>query len=92
MVGAKLYSYEVIQKATNNFKTKIGEGGSAQVYRGKLDGQDVAVKCLNLKSPQRSIKEFKNEVSTWNLDFTQICEFPLGLNLVFFFFFCTKSS
>lgn len=77
MIGATLYSYKAIQKATNNFANKIGEGLSAEVYRGKLDGHEVAVKCFRLD--MHSSDEFKNEVSTWNLDYTQICELALGL-------------
>lgn len=62
MIGATLYSYKKIQKATSNFANKIGEGQSAEVYRGKLDGQEVAVKCFRLG--MHSSDEFKNEVST----------------------------
>lgn len=66
MIGATLYSYKVIQKATNNFARKIGEGQSAQVYRGKLDGQEVAVKCFKSEMSNNSSDEFKNEVNTRN--------------------------
>jgi RIO-like serine/threonine protein kinase len=62
VIGATLYFYRVIQKATNNFANKIGEGLSAEVYRGKLDGQEVAVKCF--RPEMHSNDEFKNEVST----------------------------
>lgn len=82
MIGATLYSYEEIKKATKNFKTKIGEGGCAKVYRGELDGQDVAVKCFESKMLDKSKDHFKNEVSTWNLDFTLIRQLPLGLHFL----------
>ncbi|BBN69949.1 hypothetical protein Prudu_1280S000300 [Prunus dulcis] len=39
------YSYLEVQKATNSFKEKIGQGGYGSVYKGKSnDGCLVAVK------------------------------------------------
>jgi hypothetical protein len=61
-VGAKTYSLAEVVVATNNFKTMIGKGGFGPVYYGKLeDGQDVAIKELDVKSTQGP-SEFFNEV------------------------------
>ena len=46
---------------TNNFETKIGEGGFAKVFLGYLDNTQVAVKVL--KSSVQGYKEFETEVS-----------------------------
>ncbi|CAM6007505.1 unnamed protein product [Sphagnum balticum] len=60
--GAKPYSLDEVIVATNNFKTMIGKGGFGHVYYGKLeDGQDVAIKELDVKSTQGP-SEFFNEV------------------------------
>ncbi|XP_031252754.1 G-type lectin S-receptor-like serine/threonine-protein kinase CES101 isoform X2 [Pistacia vera] len=60
----KIFDFQTIEVATNNFSTenKVGEGGFGPVYKGKLvDGQEIAVKRLSRVSAQ-GIKEFKNEV------------------------------
>ncbi|CAN5965854.1 unnamed protein product [Sphagnum jensenii] len=60
--GAKPYSLDEVIVATNNFKTMIGKGGFGNVYYGKLeDGQEVAIKELDVKSTQGP-SEFFNEV------------------------------
>jgi len=61
-VGAKIYSLAEVIVATDNFKTMIGKGGFGHVYYGKLeDGQEVAIKVLDIKSTQGP-SEFFNEV------------------------------
>nr|POE71470.1 g-type lectin s-receptor-like serine/threonine-protein kinase sd2-5 [Quercus suber] len=41
------YSYEDLKSATNNFSSKLGEGGFGAVFQGTLpSGIKVAVKCL----------------------------------------------
>lgn len=61
-VGAKPYSLPEIIAATQNFEKEIGRGGFGPVYYGKLhDGQEVAVKVLDVASRQGST-EFFNEV------------------------------
>nr|GME12034.1 putative receptor-like protein kinase At4g00960 [Ipomoea batatas] len=57
------YEFGTIKKATNNFSdsNKIGQGGFGPVYKGKLNGHDVAVKRLSRNSGQGD-REFKNEV------------------------------
>jgi hypothetical protein len=61
-VGAKPYSLPEIVAATQNFEKVIGRGGFGPVYYGKLqDGQEVAVKVLDVASRQGST-EFFNEV------------------------------
>ncbi|XP_022940055.1 putative leucine-rich repeat receptor-like protein kinase At2g19210 isoform X2 [Cucurbita moschata] len=53
-------SYSQIQHMTNNFETKIGEGGFAKVFLGYLDNTQVAVKVL--KASVQGYKEFEAEV------------------------------
>ncbi|CAK9213741.1 unnamed protein product [Sphagnum troendelagicum] len=60
--GAKFYSLAQVTVASDNFKTMIGKGGFGHVYYGKLeDGQEVAIKVLDVKSTQGPSKFF-NEV------------------------------
>ncbi|KAL8257662.1 hypothetical protein R6Q59_029703 [Mikania micrantha] len=58
-----LFGLSKIQRATNNFSVdnKLGEGGFGPVYKGVLEGQEIAVKRLS-KSSQQGLDEFKNEV------------------------------
>ncbi|KAJ9147337.1 hypothetical protein P3X46_029511 [Hevea brasiliensis] len=59
----KQYSYSDIEKMTNSFEYKLGEGGFGGVYKGKLpDGRFVAVKVLNKATPNG--EEFINEVAS----------------------------
>ena len=61
-VGAKPYSLSEIVAVTQNFEKEIGRGGFGRVYYGKLhDGQEVAIKVLDVASRQGST-EFFNEV------------------------------
>ncbi|CAN5964123.1 unnamed protein product [Sphagnum jensenii] len=60
--GGNPYSLAEVVTATNNFKIQIGKGGFGPVYYGKLeDGQEVAIKILDVKSSQGP-SEFFNEV------------------------------
>ncbi|KAM0010028.1 putative protein kinase RLK-Pelle-DLSV family [Helianthus debilis subsp. tardiflorus] len=58
-----LFSLSKISRATNDFMVdnKLGEGGFGPVYKGVLEGQEIAVKRLS-KSSQQGLDEFKNEV------------------------------
>ncbi|KAH0651996.1 hypothetical protein KY285_032164 [Solanum tuberosum] len=58
-----LFDLSTIMKATNNFSIdrKIGEGGFGPVYKGILEGQEIAVKRLSRTSTQGE-NEFMNEV------------------------------
>ncbi|XP_059069153.1 rust resistance kinase Lr10-like [Cryptomeria japonica] len=57
------YSYSSLQKITNNFAHKLGEGGFGIVYKGKLpSGTLVAVKMLD--HSRQSETQFMNEVAT----------------------------
>jgi len=71
-VGANPYSLAQITTATDNFKIQIGKGGFGPVYYGKLeDGQEVAVKILDVKSSQGPSKFF-NEVSKFSKHFNDV--------------------
>nr|XP_043638846.1 G-type lectin S-receptor-like serine/threonine-protein kinase At4g27290 isoform X2 [Erigeron canadensis] len=61
--GLQYFSLRKVVNATDNFSVshKIGEGGFGPVYKGVLDGQEVAVKRLSETSRQ-GLEEFKNEV------------------------------
>ncbi|KAF7827767.1 LEAF RUST 10 DISEASE-RESISTANCE LOCUS RECEPTOR-LIKE PROTEIN KINASE-like 1.1 [Senna tora] len=59
-----LFSYEELEKATNNFdrSRELGTGGFGMVYYGKLqDGRDVAVKRL-YDHNYRRLEQFMNEI------------------------------
>ncbi|KAK4714808.1 hypothetical protein R3W88_020715 [Solanum pinnatisectum] len=62
-LGIPLFDLSTIMKATNNFSIdrKIGEGGFGPVYKGILEGQEIAVKRLSRTSTQGE-NEFMNEV------------------------------
>ncbi|XP_049934154.1 probable LRR receptor-like serine/threonine-protein kinase PAM74 isoform X2 [Nymphaea colorata] len=56
------FTYAEIQEITNNFEKPIGEGGSGNVYYGRLaNGTEVAVKEIKESLP-RGTKEFVSEV------------------------------
>lgn len=60
----RYFDLPTILTATNKFAdtNKLGEGGFGPVYKGKLlDGKEIAVKRLSMRSSQ-GIEEFKNEV------------------------------
>nr|XP_043620442.1 G-type lectin S-receptor-like serine/threonine-protein kinase At4g27290 isoform X2 [Erigeron canadensis] len=58
-----LFSFSTIEKATASFSpdNKLGEGGFGPVYKGILEGGEIAVKRLSSTSSQ-GLDEFKNEV------------------------------
>jgi hypothetical protein len=71
-VGANPYSLAEVATATNNFKIQIGKGGFGPMYYGKLeDGQEVAIKVLDVKSSQGPSKFF-NEVSRISRHFKDV--------------------
>ncbi|KAI9093213.1 hypothetical protein K1719_027227 [Acacia pycnantha] len=58
-----LFDMSTIVIATDNFSVnkKVGEGGFGPVYKGIINGQEIAVKKLSRSSVQGTF-EFKNEV------------------------------
>ncbi|XP_077219501.1 cysteine-rich receptor-like protein kinase 7 [Tasmannia lanceolata] len=58
-----LVDLATVLAATNNFSSanKLGEGGFGPVYKGTLNGKEVAVKRLSRTSGQ-GLVEFKNEI------------------------------
>eukprot|EP00253_Pinus_taeda_P021337 PITA_21337 len=58
------YKFETLQTATKNFDpiNKIGQGGFGSVYKGLLDGRQIAVKRL-FSNREESVNEFFNEVN-----------------------------
>ncbi|CAN6462024.1 unnamed protein product [Victoria cruziana] len=61
-IGPQAFTFSEVDRMTNNFRQKVGEGGYGPVFYGHLSGQDVAVKILSDKSRQGS-KEFYNEIA-----------------------------
>ena len=62
-LAPKRYTYSSIKKITNSFTDKLGEGGYATVYKGKLsEGRPVAVKLF--KQLQGNGEDFINEVAS----------------------------
>ncbi|KAL0699653.1 hypothetical protein Bca4012_055775 [Brassica carinata] len=64
LVGVRLFSYEELEEATNNFdpSKELGDGGFGTVYYGELkDGRSVAVKRLYENNFKRA-EQFRNEV------------------------------
>ncbi|KAH7365296.1 hypothetical protein KP509_18G019200 [Ceratopteris richardii] len=61
-LNVRKFSYEEIEVATNNFTTKLGEGGFGPVYKGWLDDGRVAAIKVNSKISNQGSKEFLNEI------------------------------
>ncbi|XP_019087866.1 PREDICTED: cysteine-rich receptor-like protein kinase 14 isoform X1 [Camelina sativa] len=57
------YDFKAIEAATNKFSENnvIGRGGFGEVFKGVLNGTEVAIKRLSKASKQGAV-EFKNEV------------------------------
>ncbi|KAK9936204.1 hypothetical protein M0R45_013057 [Rubus argutus] len=58
-----LFDFSSVAAATDNFsdENKLGQGGFGCVYKGLIEGQEIAVKRLSKNSGQGT-EEFKNEV------------------------------
>ncbi|KAI7733268.1 hypothetical protein M8C21_007243, partial [Ambrosia artemisiifolia] len=58
-----MFSFSEVAQSTANFSpdNKLGEGGFGPVYKGVLQGKEIAVKRLSTTSTQ-GLQEFKNEV------------------------------
>ncbi|CAK9324362.1 unnamed protein product [Citrullus colocynthis] len=63
--NVRLYSYEELRKATENFRSgnKLGQGGFGSVYKGRLgNGTLGAIKVLSMDSSQ-GMREFLAEIN-----------------------------
>lgn len=63
--NVRLYSYEELRKATENFRfeNKLGQGGFGSVYKGRLrNGTLAAIKVLSMDSSQGT-REFLAEIN-----------------------------
>ncbi|KAL3686082.1 hypothetical protein R1sor_004104 [Riccia sorocarpa] len=60
---ARIFSLSEVREVTDDFKTKIGQGGFGPVYYGKISEEtEVAVK-VNAGMSTQGLREFINEVS-----------------------------
>ncbi|KAL7244255.1 hypothetical protein ACSBR1_016482 [Camellia fascicularis] len=55
------FSYEELSKVTNDFSiaNKIGQGGFGSVYYGKLRGEEVAIKKMDMQASKEFLAELK---------------------------------
>ncbi|KAF5802382.1 putative protein kinase RLK-Pelle-DLSV family [Helianthus annuus] len=58
-----LFSFSIIAQSTASFspENRLGEGGFGPVYKGLIEGKEIAVKRLS-KTSRQGLEEFKNEV------------------------------
>ncbi|XP_031483105.1 putative receptor protein kinase ZmPK1 [Nymphaea colorata] len=59
--GFKRFTYKELKRATKNFSSEIGRGGSGVVYKGVLEGEVVAIK--RLEDVHHGEAQFWSEVS-----------------------------
>ncbi|KAI3773745.1 hypothetical protein L1987_48277 [Smallanthus sonchifolius] len=65
--GFERFSYVDLKKASDNFKTEIGRGGGAVVYKGVLsDNRVAAIKCLKESDSNQGEAKFLAEL--WSGD------------------------
>ncbi|RHN46085.1 putative glycerophosphodiester phosphodiesterase, protein kinase RLK-Pelle-LRK10L-2 family [Medicago truncatula] len=91
----KQYSYADVQKMTNSFKEKLGEGGFAVVYKASLpDGRPVAVKIIN--DGKADGQDFMNELDsisrTAHVNIVSLLGFCCEHKIALIYEFMTKGS
>jgi senescence-induced receptor-like serine/threonine-protein kinase len=75
----KAYTNAEVVAATQNFQREIGRGGFGRVYYGRLDGQEVAIKVLDIKSSQGP-EEFSNDVFCFDPTYNKMVDFLMHYN------------
>jgi hypothetical protein len=75
----KAYMSAEVDAATQNFQREIGRGGFGPVYYGRFDGQEVAIKVLDIKSSQGPV-EFSNEVFCFDPTYNKMIDFLMQYN------------
>ena len=76
---AKQFSFEELRVASNGFSEVLGRGGFGTVYKGRLDGSNVAIKMLSNTS-QQGPQEFLNEVCPCSLFYCSAISFLIVLS------------
>ncbi|KAH9627132.1 hypothetical protein KSS87_011620 [Heliosperma pusillum] len=97
--GIRVFSFESVARATNNFTLSnvLGKGGYGTVYKGLLEnGQEIAIKRLS-KTSKQGKSEFMNELKlVAKLQHTNLvkligCCIEQGENIVVYEFMPNKS-
>ncbi|XP_074291791.1 G-type lectin S-receptor-like serine/threonine-protein kinase CES101 isoform X2 [Silene latifolia] len=97
--GIRVFSFQSVARATNNFNLSnvLGQGGYGTVYKGLLeDGQEIAIKRLS-KTSKQGTSEFMNELKlVATLQHTNLvkligCCIELGEKIVVYEFMPNKS-
>jgi hypothetical protein len=75
----KAYTSAEVVVATQNFLREIERGGFGLVYYGRLDGQEVAIKVLDIKLSQGP-EEFSNEVFCFDPTYNKMVDLLMHYN------------
>ena len=78
----KQISFEEVKKCCNDFNKKLGSGGFGDVYYGKLDGTEVAVKkikrelCAFVKNGPNYIEAWSKWIATFTKELVAMHTYP----------------